>query len=311
MKKAKITLLASFAIILSTLYLNLAHKHDPAQAISASVTVTDDHPALEATIQILLFPAEALDELGIGQNPASLREALSRTDFEYRYELGLGTLVSHNGEFILITHDHWGPLDTLGAVQFRNAAGDPLVELDGETFKDLIRYQDGGTLILGRHIGGDRSNYLSALVSISQAKYNRRIIPAELGGDEPINEGKTLIIVRQGRNGSNGVELMEVSVESIEERWGQPVYRLRSGNGKNVMPGDSGGGLWLGGCFVGNLWKSEFTYGWNWETLELEQEWTETSYATGLPDLGEQVIQSLRIIEIIDEVDYQTSGGDF
>ena len=200
-EKAKITLLTSIVIILSTLYMNWIHLKDLSQAGSSPVTVPDDHPALESTIQILLFPTDVLDELGIGRPQVSLREALSRMDVEYRYELGLGTLVSHKGELILITHDHWGPLKNLGAVQFRNAAGDPLLELDGKTFKDLIRYRDGGTMILGISAGRNRYDYLSALVSISQTKYNRRITPAELGRDESVNEGKTLIIVRQGRNG--------------------------------------------------------------------------------------------------------------
>ena len=75
-------------------------------------------------------------------------------------------------------------------------------------------------MILGRAPGGDRSDYLAALVSISQAKYNQRIIPAELGRNESINGGETLIIVRQGRNGSKAVELMEISAESIGEQWG-------------------------------------------------------------------------------------------
>lgn len=166
-------------------------------------------------------------------------------------------------------------------------------------------------MILGRSADGDRSDYLSALVSIAQAKYNRRIFPAELGRDEPIYEGETLIIVRQGRNGSKAVELMEVSVESIGERWGQLVYKLQCAEGGDIVPGDSGGGLWLGDRLVGNMWKSKYTYGVNLESLELEQEWTETSYAAGLPDFGEQIIQSLGTIETIDEMVAQTGEGEF
>jgi hypothetical protein len=196
-------------------------------------------------------------------------------------------------------------------VQFRNAAGDPLLEMDAVAFKNLIRYQDGGTMIVGRSPGGDRSDYLSAMISISQAKYNYRIVPAELGSGDPIKEGETLVIVRQGRNGSKAVELMAVSVESTGEQWGQLVYKLRSEAGGDIMPGDSGGGLWLGDRFVGNMWKSKYTYSVNWDSLELEQEWTETSYAAVLPDFGDEVIQQLDTMEIIEEVESFTSEQEF
>jgi hypothetical protein len=45
--------------------------------------------------------------------------------------------------------------------------------------------------------------------------------------------------------------------------------------------------------------------------MELEQNWTETSYAAGIPDIGDQVIQTLGAVEIIDEIEPQTSEKDF
>jgi hypothetical protein len=312
MKKATFFLCASLAIILPILFLNPL-KNDPPTIGAETTPVAEMHgrQIKEATIQIFMYPSESLEAFGVDQQHLSLNEALAKENIEYRYELGLGTLVSYTGEIILITHDHWGPLDLLGVVQFRNAAGDPLLELDGETFKGLIRYQDGGTMILGRSADGDRSDYLAALVSISQAKFNRRIIPAKLGRTEFINEGETLIIVRQGRYGSKAVELMEVSVESIGDRWGQLVYKLRSEAGGDIMPGDSGGGLWLGDRFVGNMWKSKYTYRVNWDSLELEQEWTETSYAAVLPGFGEGVVPQFATEEIIKEVESYTEGQEF
>jgi hypothetical protein len=312
MKKAKFTLWASLALILPIMFLNPPeNNHSTAGVETRQVTETNVQQILEATIQVFMYPSESLEALGVDQQQISLNEALSKVEVEYRYELGLGTLVSHNSEIILITHDHWGPLDRLGMVQFRNATGDPLLELDSATFKELIRYQDGGTMILGRSADGDRSDYLSALVLISQAKYNRKIVPAELSRDESIYEGETLIIVRQGRNGSKAVELMEVSVESIGERWGQLVYKLRCAAGGDIMPGDSGGGLWLGDRLVGNMWKSKYNYGMNWDSLELEQEWTETSYAAGLLEFGEEVIPQIDTVEIIEKVESETYGQEF
>jgi len=164
MKITKIILLTSLTVILPFLYLNLIQNQGSAVGLeTATITEAEMQTILEATIQIYLFPSESLEALGVDQHQISLNDALTRTDVEYRYELGLGTLVSHHGEIILITHDHWGALDNLGMVQFRNAAGDPLLELDGVAFKDMIRYQDGGTMILGKSKYGDQSDYLSAM----------------------------------------------------------------------------------------------------------------------------------------------------
>jgi hypothetical protein len=151
MKITKITLLASLTVLLSFLYLYLAHNQALAVDLETRlISESETQTVLEATIQIHLFPNDSLDALGVGQGRLSLNEALSIAEVEYRYEIGMGTLVNHHGEIMLVTHDHWGCLDNLGAVQFRNAVGDPLLELDGDTFKDQIRYQDGGTMILGR-----------------------------------------------------------------------------------------------------------------------------------------------------------------
>jgi hypothetical protein len=312
MKITKVILLVSLIIILSILYLNLTDNQAAASSPeTTSINQAEMQRVLEATIQIYMYPQDSLDALGVVQGQKSLNEALVKVNVDYRYEMGLGTLVNQNGEIILITHDHWGDLDNMGMVQFRNAAGDLLFELDGETFKALIRYQDGGTMILSRDIDGDRSDYFSAMAAISQAKYNHTIKPAELSVDQPIKEGQNLIIVRQGRNGSKAVELMAVNVESVGERWGQLVYELRSADGGDIMPGDSGGGLWLEGRLVGNMWKSKYSYGMDWDALELEQHWTDTSYAASLPDFSDEVPQVLEADQIVDEAENTASAGEF
>jgi hypothetical protein len=314
MKKVIIILWTSLALILSILYLNFSQNQPSSTGLETTpVTEAEMRPALDATIQILMFSTDSLDALdvGVGRQQTSLQDALSRNDVAFRYNLGLGTLVSHHGEITLITHDHWGSLDRLGMVQFRNAAGDQLLELDGGTFKDLIRYQDGGTMILGRPPGEDRSDYLSALVWTSEVKYGRRLVPAILGTGESVGVGEPLTIVRQGRNGSNSVELIKVTVEAIENQRGQPVYELRSVNGETIMPGDSGGGLWLGDSIVGNMWMSTYTYAWNRGSLEREQNWTETSFAAGLPDALEEITQSLGAVEVTGDMESPTIGEDF
>jgi hypothetical protein len=43
-------------------------------------------------------------------------------------------------------------------------------------------------------------------------------------------------------------------VESTETEYGLPSLMLRRVNGKAIEPGDSGGGIWLDGRLVGNMW---------------------------------------------------------
>jgi hypothetical protein len=62
---------------------------------------------------------------------------------------GLGTLVQDGPDTYIVTQDHWSrPVDKLHKVQFRDAGGDLLLELDRALFYSLIRYRDGGLMVL-------------------------------------------------------------------------------------------------------------------------------------------------------------------
>ena len=316
MKKTKISFWASLAAILSILYVSpIQNQRTLASGLEEEpVTAEEIQPVLEATIQILMFPVDSLEALRLWADPhqVSIYEAISSGNVGFHYERGLGTLVSKNGEIFLFTNDHWGCLDNLGMVWFRNAPGDMLLALDGEIFKSLIRYRDGGTLILGGPEGGDQSDFLSALILISKANYGQTIVPAQLGAAiEDVREGETLLVARRGRNDPASVELIKASVVSIEKRWGQPVFKLQSANGETILPGDSGGGIWLGGQLIGNMWKSKYTYGWNRSSLRLEQMWTDTSFASGLPNSVDEITLSLETAEITGNLETPTSGQEY
>ena len=262
----------------------------PREKLPAITTAVGRH-VLDATVRILMFPTDSLEALGVkaGQR-MSIEEARSRGDVTFRYELGLGTLISHNGEIMLYTHDHWGCLDNLGMVQFYNAEKDLLLELDGETFKNLIRYRDGGTMILEDPTEEAQPNYLAALVWASRAKSSSPLVPASFGAVKNLREGEIVIIARTGRDDQVAVELIQATVVSIQDRWGELVFELRNENGETILPGDSGGGIWLNGKVVGNMWKSQYTYAWDWGALRPEKKWMETSYAAVLPDQVDTVI---------------------
>jgi len=295
MKKTKIFLWTTLVTILSVVYLTIVPNF---RTLANSqevlpINAAEGQSITNATIQILVFPTATLEafDLQVGQG-LSIEEMLARGKSELHYGLGLGTLVEHHGKTLLYTHDHWGDLDRLGMVQFRSAAGDLLLELDGEAFKDMIQYRDGGTLILGAAEENGASDYIAALLWTAQTRYNQVLTPASFGTTENMQEGQIVTVARQGRDDQE-VELIQATVESIITRWGAQVFKLRSLSGKTIIPGDSGGGIWLNGLLVGNMWKTNYTYRVNWNTLKLEKGYKETSFAAELLQNVDEVVESL------------------
>jgi hypothetical protein len=156
---------------------------------------------------------------------------------------GLGTLVSHRGENVIITHDHWGEvLDILAYARLWSGDGELLLEMDGESLKELIRYRDGGTMIL---------SVPQELIPDQRPTGNR---PAELGSSQGVQVGDRVLVVVRRPETPHQVEVLEALVESVEAQLGLPSLTLRRLNGKLIEPGDSGGGVWVDGRLVGNLW---------------------------------------------------------
>jgi hypothetical protein len=150
---------------------------------------------------------------------------------------GLGTVAANPGGVVVITHDHWGDLlDTAMVARFSDAHGRPLVELTGREFRRAILYRDGGTLMLRAPAG------LATEV-------------AAFGDGEPVGPGVTVQILHRRAGRDHAIEVVDAVVESIawKER---PVYTLRSVDGQSILPGDSGGGIWLDGRLQGNMWTT-------------------------------------------------------
>jgi len=174
---------------------------------------------LQATIQIALYEYDEGQGIEVGGR-------------------GLGTLVRHNGQTLIVTHDHWTHLNTnLREAEFRNARGDLLLTVPANTLLNLIRYRDGGTMILAA--------------------------PAELAAMAPValdpavaSAGQVAWVARRARHdGGNSVEVVAAHVETVEAEAGLPRLRLRGAGGAVVIPGDSGGGIWYDGQLQGNLWS--------------------------------------------------------
>lgn len=93
---------------------------------------------------------------------------------------------------------------------------------------------------------------------------------------------------------------MAAEVLAIESHNNIPLLSLRSLHGQTIEPGDSGGGVWLDGRFVGNLWMTVIEVNRDWWRFYQPVETTNArSYAAGITeDLLELVLVVLEPQEL-------------
>jgi hypothetical protein len=183
----------------------------------------DEQIILEATISITMFAPET-----------DLPEETS-----YIASDGLATLVTDGDETFIVTHDHWSLLDRdHGFVQFSNAAGQILLDIELDAFRSLIRHRDGGTTILAVPGG---------LESLQPARL------AKVADGQSLETGDTMLLVH--RNGGQ-LMIVEAGLEKAGNKLGQATIRMESLNGEFIVGGDSGGGVWVNGKLVGNMWTT-------------------------------------------------------
>jgi hypothetical protein len=230
-----IFLAASVLIVLSKIFPWFQDPDQLQRVLDATVMITITVPELDAGPEI----DEALPI------PPDEYRSIARAD-SYIMAEGLGTLVNQAGDLLIITHDHWSVLDgQLGTVQIRDGRGQLLVELELLRFKKLIQYRDGGTMIL------------TAPKGIAAGKQSDQTdIPAYSPEKPELTAGDVVSLAYRERNGQVGVFVMQAIVESIGEKHGKPVMRLRSSDGMPTIGGDSGGGVWLQGEVVANMWTT-------------------------------------------------------
>ncbi len=178
---------------------------------------------------------------------------------------GMGTLVSHAGRNLMITHDHWGEmLEWATMVRFLDAGNGLLLELGGEAFRSLIHHRDGGTTVLAVP-GGLIPDELSA----RSEQTHTTVTTAELGDGRKVGPGDQVLVTYHDPQHENQVAILAATVESVEGgAGGSPVLILRSVNGEGVVPGDSGGGVWVDGQLVGNLWSRVLVQDTSGQTIE-------------------------------------------
>lgn len=154
---------------------------------------------------------------------------------------GLGILVNRAGELLIVTHDHWSVLDQPeGQVQIRDGDGRLLTEQDLKAFKQLIRYHDGGTLVVA---------------APEEIEVANEIRPASLAEIGP-RVGDTVFLTHRQQEMGGGVAFMEAMIDETAFKKGKPIIRLKGLADKPIAAGDSGGGVWLEGKLIATMWTT-------------------------------------------------------
>jgi hypothetical protein len=232
---------------------------------------------LNATVQITILPPRSEADLSTDASQEHVIETVA--------ERGLGTLVALPSEIVILTHNHWKFLAQPRKVQFSNALGELLLEIDGQAFLDLIRYRDAGTIVLSAPVEL-RPDYVSVLAA--RAKINLSLLPTAtaFGDASALRVGDQVHIPHQSKGDPTRISILTAVVEGLISENGLPAVQLRSLDGEVIIQGDSGGGIWLNGSPVGNMWKSQYVSDWRAWTfglLEPKIQNTDTSYAAVLP----------------------------
>lgn len=196
------------------------------QILAAMVMISMTTPNWQQTVE------PAAEALPI---PNDEYRPIARADGDVVAE-GLGTLVIHGGETLLVTHDHWSHFDAaLGTVTLRDARGALMGEMALRAFRQHLRFRDGGTMVL------TAPEVVATAVSPRSISLN----PIQIGDE-------VLLSQRAG----DRVVLTEASVVAQDEKQGRPAVRLRSANGETVVGGDSGGGVWANGSLAATMWTT-------------------------------------------------------
>ena len=233
-------------ILCATFVFGPGNLAGPVQAYDNHIDEATKQHILDATVKITLF-APLLDEAGnqkIFEENGKMRGQITVSE-------GLGTLVRAGGETLIITHDHWSMLTVkLDKVQFHNASNELLLELDWSTLFSLYRYRDGGTLVF---VAPDKlSAQMSAVDLAGENVALQKDDALQVVYWQP--ESKELLI--DERVSVERVTVEPVVVEATEQYKDLPTIKMQSVNGKVVINGNSGGGVFLNGQLVGNMWET-------------------------------------------------------
>jgi hypothetical protein len=235
MMKQKMLLLTLIAITLSSLASIVpGAKQGLVEARAVEVDAAAKEEVLKATVRITVHYQPTANTQLDGNQGQEILVTSSQA---------LGTLVQDREKTYLVTHDHWSHLEKgLRKVQLSNAQGDVLVELERALFYGLIRYRDGGTMVL------EAPEQLSSQLQSVEATWN--------DNEQLAQQGDELLMVHWRPEASEQVSVERVSVTLVEDHEGLSSMKLQSLSGQAVVQGNSGGGVFKNGRLVANMWST-------------------------------------------------------
>lgn len=189
---------------------------------------------------------------------------------------GIGTLVQVDNNVLLVTHDHWPQLQTPtgpDTVFFYDVDGQLLGELNGRSFFQHLLFKDSGTLLLRppEFLLADRH-------------------PVQMGDLGTLEPSSTVMVMRRQPGNDSQLVATVMVVTAVDTQNGVPLLTLRSVDGSSIEPGDSGGGVWLNGRLVGNMWMTIRVESEGWLTGTVVES-TDQSQAAGLTAVVAELAQ--------------------
>jgi hypothetical protein len=195
---------------------------------------------LGATVQITMVRQEVQDTMceSTSESIAELSRMQTITVAE-----GIGTLVTLEGVILLVTHNHWPQM--VGSakpdlVRIHDAQGELLLEIDGVDFYYNTLYRDGGTLLM--RVPDELANKLEPDGEVSES--------------QSLAPGDIVHVVHHQPGSEMELGFMAAQVTAVNQDGLHSVMTLQSANGHSIEPGDSGGGIWLNGKLIGNMWMT-------------------------------------------------------
>lgn len=212
----------------------LAHVENVADTTAYTIDPNRRQAILNASIRIVMYgPARIVE---ITNDNGATEQATSRKQYN-----GIGTVVNVNGEHRIVTHDHWPTMsDARFTIQMLDAWGTVLTEMSGPEFAQLLRYRDGGTVVL-----------------LTPQTVSDAVEPFQWHNETDASVGDIVYVARQHPTLDNIIDVVVAQVEVDRTHNGRQTVDLRTLNGDVIIPGDSGGGVWLDGQLVGNMWSTK------------------------------------------------------
>ncbi len=210
---------------------------DLTPAVDHGVTAADLEAMRLATLQITMIFREQIPLKG--QAPALSGAAGQTAALATTTSNGLGTLIAFEGKTYLLTHDHWSGLASgqqPDEVIFSDVDGRMLLSVSAAQFQPAVVYHDPGVMVIE-----------------APREFAGRGVTWRPMGVQP---DAAVVIARRHRDNPLKVEFQPAQIVGLAAPQGTSQFILKMRPAETIEPGDSGGGVWLGGEIIGNVWMT-------------------------------------------------------